>query len=294
MFKRKIIKYGKKLIRRLSSRLGNIAGPDMDVANMWGRVFDLNQKQRVQLEGFSLYVMPDDYIGASIMSSRTYEPHVTKVIRRELNEGEIFLDLGANIGYFSMLASSIVKNKGKVLAFEPNPQNLQLMYESKVFNKCSNLTIYPYAASDAANILRFTTVGSNGGVVSEHSVDQKHYLLVQAVVIDEILRDEKRMDLIKMDIEAHEPAALRGMEKLLRRLKPKLITEFHPWAMRLNNTEPPEDFLMALENLDYQLSVILPDGNLGKMRSTEDIMKYWQLIGSETAHLDLFADPISH
>ena len=135
MFKRKIIKYSKRLIRRLSSRLGNIAGPDMDVANMWGRVFDLNQKQRVQLEGFSLYVMPDDYIGASIMSSRTYEPHVTKVIRRELNEGEIFLDLGANIGYFSMLASSIVKNKGKVLAFEPNPQNLPLMYESKIYKK---------------------------------------------------------------------------------------------------------------------------------------------------------------
>lgn len=281
-------------MRWLSSRLDSIAGREIDVAQMWGRVFDLNQKQLIQLEGFSLYVMPDDYIGASIIATQTYEPHVTKVIRGVLSEGDTFLDLGANIGYFSMLASSIVKNDGKVLAFEPNPQNLQLMYESKIFNKCSNLTIYPYAASDAADILRFTTVGSNGGVVSEHSVDQKHYLLVQAVIIDEILRNETRIDLIKMDIEAHEPAALKGMEKLLRRLKPKLITEFHPWAMRLNHPEPPEDFLMSLEKLDYQLSVILSNGNLGKISSIEDIMKYWNLLGKETAHLDLFANPISH
>src|SRR5262245_33163632 len=101
---------------------------------MKARVFDLRQKRLVRLDDFGLYVMPNDYIGAHIDVHHSYEEHVTSVIRNELREGSIFLDLGANIGYFSMLACSLVKETGKVIAFEPNPQNLQLIYESKLHN----------------------------------------------------------------------------------------------------------------------------------------------------------------
>ena len=132
--------------------------------------------------GFFLYAMPDDYIGSAVISSRRYEPHVTAVVRRELRPGDTFLDIGGNIGYFSMLASSIVGQSGKVITFEPNPQNLQLIYESQLRNGFVNQAIYPYAVSDQPGILRFTTVGSNGGVVTETSQDQNHYLLVQAAV----------------------------------------------------------------------------------------------------------------
>ncbi len=288
---KKIYQSGNRFFHRTVTRILGGAAKKLDTSEMWGRVFDLRNKQLVKLDGFSLFVMPDDYIGASIIGAQTYEPHVTAVIRRILQEGDVFLDLGANIGYFSMLASSIVKENGKVIAFEPNPQNLQLIFESKIVNGFPNLKVCPFAVSDREEILRFTTVGSNGGVVTEHSADQKHYLLVQSVVIDESIDRERRIDLIKMDIEAHEPAALRGMEKLLGRLKPKLITEFHPWAMRLNNIEPPEEFLSKLGALHYGISVILPNGNLEKMESPSDVMNYWTQLGSDTAHIDLYAEP---
>lgn len=141
---------------------------------------------------------------------------------------------------------------------------MQLIYESQIDNNFTNLTVYPYAVSDQSKILRFTTVGSNGGIITEHSKDQNHYLLVQSVVIGEILANEQKIDLIEMDIEAHEPIALRDMEKLLRRLRPKIITEFHPWAMRINNLEPPEEFLDKLQSLGYRLSVINYDGEIKK------------------------------
>ena len=65
---------------------------------MWGRVFDLQKKHYVNLGDFGIYVMPSDYIGRSILEGGNYEPHVTSVIRNNLRDGDVFLDLGANIG----------------------------------------------------------------------------------------------------------------------------------------------------------------------------------------------------
>jgi FkbM family methyltransferase len=262
-----------------------------DPSKMVGRIFDLQKKQLVVLDGFSIFVMPNDYVGASIIATQSYEPNVTRVIKNLLKAGDVFLDLGGNVGYFSMLASRLVKNNGKVLTFEPNPQNLQLIYSSQLQNEASNIMVYPYAASDTSTILRFTTVGSNGGIVTEHSDDQNYYLLVQSVVLDEILQNEPRIDLVKIDIEAHEPSALRGMVNLIKTHKPKIITEFHPWAMKLNNLELPEKYLEQLYDLGYRLSIILPSGDLHIVSSAKEIMNYWESLGKETIHLDLLAEP---
>lgn len=197
--------------------------------------------------------------------------------------------MGANLGYFTMLGSSLVGGQGKVIAFEPNPQNLQLIYSTMLQNRVTNAIVYPYAASDNSSILRFTTVGSNGGVVTNYSKEQKHFLLVQSVILDDLLKDESRIDLVKMDIEAHEPAAIRGMTALIRRHKPKLITEFHPWAMRINNAAQPIEYLNQLYGLGYQLSIIETSGRLITVSSADEIMGYWEELHQETIHLDLLA-----
>ena len=268
--------------------LGLLRG--MDPSQMWGRVYDLRKKKLVALDGFQLYVMPDDYIGHSILKARTYEPHVTSVVRKTLKAGDVFLDVGANVGYFTLLAASLVEG-GKVIAVEPNPQNLQLLYSSLLENGSTNVRVHPYAASDQATILRFTTVGSNGGVVTEHAKSQEHFLLVPALRLDDLLAGEARLDLMKIDIEAHEPAAIRGMETLIRRLKPKLITEFHPWAMQLNNVEPPAAYLEQIYSLGYDISIIQDSGDLLPAAGSADILAHWASLGRETAHLDLFAVP---
>jgi len=242
-----------------------------------------------------MYVMADDYIGRMIRDDKTYEKHVTRVVRCVLKEGGTFLDLGANIGYYTMLASSIVKPTGKVIAFEPNPQNLQLIYASMLESKTGNVTVYPYAVSDAAGILRFTTVGSNGGVVTDQTVRMSgspYNLLVPAVKLDDVLKDLNRLDLVKIDIEAHESAAIKGMVGLIREFKPKIITEYHPWAIEVNTTEPPRAYLDQLIGLGYKLSVIDQTGNCLSMTNAEEIISFWAALGVETMHLDLLAEPI--
>ncbi len=257
---------------------------------MWGRVFDLNQKQLVCLDAFNLYVMPNDYVGASIISSKIYEPHVTNVIRKELRRDDVFLDLGANLGYFTMLASSILTN-GKVISFEPNNQNLQLIYLSMLENDAKNVEVYPYAVSDAEKILRFVTVGSNGGVINEHLKSQDYCFLVQSVILDKILKDEPRIDFVKIDIEAHEPFAIKGMTELIKKHRPKIATEFHPWAMQINNLGEPIDYLRQIRQLGYTLSIIKFDGDIVDVREPDEVMSFWRSLGNETIHLDLFAQP---
>ena len=78
----------------------------------------------VPLDGFQLYVRRNDYfIGAAIARDRSYEPHVTAAVRRMLRPGDTFLDIGANIGYFTLMGSSLVGSTGRVIALEPNPSN---------------------------------------------------------------------------------------------------------------------------------------------------------------------------
>lgn len=271
----------------------------LDPETMRGRVFDLSQKQLVRCDGFELFVLPNDYVSAPIISTKTHEPHVTKAVRSALRSDDVFLDLGANVGYFTMLASSLVP-AGKVISFEPNNQNLQLIYESILHSAAKNIEVYPFAVSDAKKLLHFETVGSNGGVVTGRSGARKapyqcssgkYHFIVQSVVLDEVLKDEARIDLIKMDLEAHEPFALSGMTKLIKKHKPSILTEFHPWLMRLNNSGDPLDYLRQIEDFGYSLSIIKFDGDIIAAQTPEAIMAYRDSLDSETIHLDLVATP---
>ena len=208
------IKIIKQIINYAIRTLANLWAPirGLHPAQMIGRVYDLRKKRLVNLPEFCIYIMPHEYIGAGILKSKTHEPHVTAVIKKVLHQGDVFLDLGANIGCFSLLASRLVKSAGKVLAFEPNPQNQQLILSSILKNEITNIRLYPYAVSDSESVLRFATIGANGYIVTEQAINQSYHLLVQSVILDDVLHDAPRIDCVKIDIEGHEPAAIRGMK----------------------------------------------------------------------------------
>jgi FkbM family methyltransferase len=274
---------GKRIINRINRP---------NTKRLVGRTFNLESKKLVELSNYGIYVLPDDYIGYGILTNRDYEPHVSRTIKSNLNSGDTFLDLGANIGYFTLLAASIVGKDGNVIAFEPNAQNQQLLFSSIDHNNFKNVKVCPFGASDTVRIQKFTNVGSNSGVVPLHSPDQTFYFYSQMVPADDLLFQEKRVDLIKMDVESHEPFALKGMVRTIQKFRPKIITEFHPWALKLNNTEPPIDFLYQLKKLNYDLSVICSDNSgLIENLSPEEVMNYWEKLNAPTIQLELLALP---
>lgn len=76
----------------------------------------------------------DSAVGSEIYRTRKYEPHVTSAIITRLKSGTGFLDIGSNIGYFSLLAASLVGLDGKVFSFEPSQYNIKLLYLNKHIN----------------------------------------------------------------------------------------------------------------------------------------------------------------
>lgn len=245
----------------------------------------------VKMQGFDMYVMTTDYIGQGIIGSGDYEPHVTSAVVSILKKGDVFLDLGANLGYFSLLAANLVGNSGKVIAFEPNPQNLQLIYASIFRNQFSNITVYPFAASDRLRIVKLLTVGSNAGVVMPLSPHKVFHLLAQSIPLDTLLHGQGQIDLIKIDIEGHEPFALTGMNGVIRKHRPTIITEFHPFIMKANNHIDPENYLRQITQYGYRLSIIEASGCIVDAPDVGFVMTFWKELNQETTHLDLLARP---
>jgi FkbM family methyltransferase len=203
------------------------------------------------------------------------------VLEREIREGDVFLDVGANCGYFTLLASRLVGPSGRVLGFEPNPQVLQLLGASVIENGAANVTLYPFAASDSEGILKLIAVDSNAGVTEGRGWN----FLAPAARIDDLLCGRK-VDVLKIDVEGHEPAALRGMEETIRRHLPTIVTEFNPRGLRMAGRDP-EDYLRQLASYGYRVGIIPYEGEV----LDADPIEYWRALRDDQAHLDLLARP---
>jgi FkbM family methyltransferase len=253
-----------------------------------------NTPELVDLEGFKLYVVPRDFfIGAAIARDRVYERHVTRYLKGLLEPGMVFLDLGANIGYFTMMAAVMVGPQGQVLAFEPAPANCDLIRKSVAENGVDNVRLFPVAVSDRAGEVAIDAgAGQSNSRIMELSAATEGRQIVRTVRIDDTLDDLERLDVVKIDIEGAEPLALRGMKDLLAAFRPVIVLELSPDLIEVTSKEAPEPMLAALQALDYDL-FILPVGGDGSPQgplSAEQILEQCQGL-PYLGHVDLVALP---
>ncbi len=232
-------------------------------------------QSRVELDDFVIYVDSRDLsIGDYILQNKTYEPHVTAAIKRALKDGQVFLDIGANIGWHTLTAATMLKDSGRVIAVEPNPRNVQLLYHSITANKLENVTVFQYAASDETKLLQLLS-GTSNGIVRELPEDSAYCEYVQAVKLDDLIGSDTRVDAVKIDTDGHEPKVLRGMSGLIKKYHPIIFSEFCPAGLKeLSNTEPI-DYLRYLKNLGYSLSIIEHDASELHLNDESAIMEYW-------------------
>eukprot|EP01034_Spumella_vulgaris_P013429 gene13429-17142_t len=164
--------------------------------------------------GARLYCNPQDLIQRMILYFGVWEPDVSRVIEQNLSAGDVFVDVGANIGYDSLLASSRVGAMGKVVSIEASPRTFALLQRNLAANpSSSNVRAINAAVSDRpgtldlyeineGNIGAATTLASRGGTLMAS---------VEALPLAEILKPDElaRLRLIKMDVEGAEPPILR-------------------------------------------------------------------------------------
>lgn len=249
----------------------------------------------VSLDGFELYVKPDDWtVGSSIEAHRAYEPAVTAAMEAALEPGMVVADVGASIGYYTVLAGRAVGPRGHVHAFEPGPQNLSVLLLNVASNDLGHATVHPVALSDGAGVLVYDRLGGNG-IVGDFDGDVAAldvHELVQAATLDDVLGGADRLDVMKVDVEGAEYRALRGGEQVLARHRPLLFVEFSPPGLRNVSGVDGRALLDFLTSLGYRFTA-LPTGDLGEPRDCgadhDAVLAAFEATG--TSHVDLVARP---
>ncbi|MEV4925534.1 FkbM family methyltransferase [Streptomyces roseoverticillatus] len=188
--------------------------------------------------GAELAVDTQDLIQRYIYMFGAWEPHMTRWLSRQLRPGDTFIDVGANIGYFSLLASRLVGTGGRVVAIEASPTFHRSVLANSRRNACCNVRAVNVAVSDARRSLRFTLASSrNMGANSIVPYDgpAESCFEAQALPLTEVLTTSEVAEarVIKVDVEGAEGSVVRGMAPLLDQLRPdaEVTVEVSPERM---------------------------------------------------------------
>lgn len=183
-----------------------------------------------------------DWIQQQIYFLRIYdsEKEATRFWKNLIQLRHIIIDGGANIGYYSLMASKIVGNTGEVYAFEPVSKNFNRLKENIELNNFTNIQIFKKALSDVNDIDVEIYVGDekNWGMSSiyKHERFSSQMEIVKTITIDSFLQQNQvnKVDVIKLDIEGSELFAIRGMKKCLETHKPIVLTEVNQEILNAN------------------------------------------------------------
>ncbi|WP_458094221.1 FkbM family methyltransferase [Roseomonas sp. WA12] len=243
-------------------------------------------------EGFRLFASPSDAaVGRHVLAGE-YENEVVAVFRSVLRPGMGVLDIGANIGYFSMLSAMLVGPSGRVFAVEPNPGNARMIEASRVLNGFGQVTVLQAGAGRAVGLLALNTSHSNGttSTLEARSASILEARTVACLPLDSVVPIADSIDLIKIDVEGAEYNALFGCRTIIQRHRPVIISEFSPGLMAGISGISGEGYLNWLSDLGYDLFSIEPDGSLSAANGDpEVIMATYRRRGTD--HIDIVARP---
>jgi FkbM family methyltransferase len=186
---------------------------------------------------------------------------------RVVKPGDTFVDAGANVGYYTVIGSRLVGEKGKVYAFEPDPTNFALLQKIVQLNGLTNVVLEQKALSNRKGRLKLFIAEQNKG---DHRIYQpdgesRPSLEVEAIRLDEYFKDHTRgIDVLKTDTQGAEGVILEGMTGLLegRTDGPTIFMEYWPHGLAGMGTDAGA-LLKKLQSYDYKLYDITPKDNKG-------------------------------
>ena len=249
-----------------------------------------SRMSRIEIAGVTVFYDPDeaDFSG-TLQHEGAWEPHIVSTIAEHLPCGGVYVDIGANLGIMAFQAANQVGPTGRILAFEPEPRNIDCFLRGVVANGFGHVMLYPVALSDAPAV--FAMGGSSNGFLL--SPDQNG-LMAQSMRGDDLLRGEERIDLIKIDIEGHEPRALRGLARTLERLKPMMLVEFNPRCLRDHAGADPAGFAAQIFALTDAVVAIEPGGERTELVSADALLGFWNAVNDRVATAALLPDGMLH
>jgi len=213
---------------------------------------------RVWSDGLVLQGSMENLRTLSQISRGTFEPFEVELFKQAVRPGMTVVDVGANIGYYTLLAARLAGPSGTVYAFEPDPRTFTTLDANVRGNGLSNVFLIAKAASDRSDIreLHMSRTAQYSGLYSYAEMDSVVATTpVETVAIDDVLQDDT-VDVIKMDVEGEEAAALRGLSHALAASSdPRLFLEFNPVTLAAAGVSA-ESFLGQLRTTFRNVLVI--------------------------------------
>jgi FkbM family methyltransferase len=202
----------------------------------------------------------DQFVSRRLREEGIWEPYETSLLLELLRPGDVFVDVGANIGYFSVLAASVVGEEGAVFAFEPDPANYQLLEANAALNNLQHcVRLVPAALSDEAGQGRLFLSADNLG---DHQVyqgeDSRPSVPITLHRGSQYLDGRlQQLDLLKVDTQGSEYQVIAGLLPLLLELaiKPRIMVELTPHALRQAGASG-RALIEALAQLDQPMWII--------------------------------------
>ncbi len=192
----------------------------------------------------------DAGISMELAVDGVHEPLFTHLLSQIVREGMTVVDIGGNIGYYALLEAKWVGPTGKVIVFEPAPETFELLKFNIVHNRMNNIYAYQLAIGEyRQKQIFYIFEQANWNSFTRHAKVREE-IIVDVYPLDELLKDESHIDIIRMDIEGYECKAIDGMKEILSRHKPTLCVELHSAFIPFDEIK---HFLTTVRQFGYEI-----------------------------------------
>jgi FkbM family methyltransferase len=186
-------------------------------------------------DGVVFLAQPAVPVGWYVAFFGTYEPELREIFRTVLPTAGVAVDIGANVGWHTLLMARLVGQTGRVLAAEANPSVLVRLQDNLNLNRFGQVEVLPYALAQSEGTVNFyapkadDAESGNGYVVTDGAKEQRGIIAVETRRLDAIvsMAQFERLDLIKIDVEGFEWPVLRGGEQSIARFRPHIVFEYN-------------------------------------------------------------------
>jgi FkbM family methyltransferase len=208
--------------------------------------------------GYKMRLIPYDRgISAELRLFKVHEPLATKIVMKELKEGETIVDIGSNIGYYAIFESKLLGRNGTVIAIEPIQRNFQYLLKNIALNQLNNVKTINMALSNETRVIKMIRGdGSNWSRVlgNEEQFPSKTEEVVSTTG-DKLLESFKEIGLIRLDVEGHEYHIIKGCYTVIRKWCPDILIEVHPTLL---GEKRLIKLLIMFKDLGYNIKHFIP------------------------------------
>ncbi len=245
--------------------------------------------------------IPEGHFAARyLQDGGLFRPRFIPVFERLLQNGHVVIDVGANIGFFSLLAARRVGPTGRIIAFDPSAKALSALLHASGINNLPNIEVHNAALYERFETLAIVhNLASTNCVVKpvhaipSHSIDYSQLDLVSAMPADAALYDLTRCDLVKVAVGGNELPVMRGARRLLDRFKPVVLSEYSPAYQADVSDATPDAYWQVFAELGYRCHLIGAEGQYETMADLSQLLERYdaeeRACGGVT-HLELCFD----